>query len=201
MNALTVRCTSMVTGTAGHWKTWYEKWRDNLLQPGRFRVGRRYRQGGTESSSRCPSVSGSSSPYWWTFLGLRASGFTLATLRKTLRAASFRERDEYQGESPDHEWPSSGYLSNWQRRQATGGSASRTPMDINEPCCIIGRFVVRRGHNGLPVSHRETDACQERHIDWFVQNGWEVLIRDSEMPKADKPSQSGPNRTSDDEEC
>lgn len=71
----------------------------------------------------------------------------------------------------------------------------------DEPCCIIGRLVVRRGHNGLPVSHRETDSCQERHIDYFLQQGWEVLIRDSDMPTGPHDigsSQSGPQRNEDD---
>lgn len=76
----------------------------------------------------------------------------------------------------------------------------------DQPCCIIGRLVVRRGHNGLPITHRETDACQERHIDWFVQNGWEVLIRDSDIPlgshdQNSQTGQSGPNRSGEDDEC
>ncbi len=56
--------------------------------------------------------------------------------------------------------------------------------------CIIWRNVTRAGLKGMPESHREIDVCQERHAEWFAQNGgWEVLIRDSEIPKAEQPTE------------
>jgi hypothetical protein len=70
---------------------------------------------------------------------------------------------------------------------------SDDPMD-REPRdhCIIGRIVTRRGPTGLPESHREIDVCQERHAQWFADNGgWEVLIRDSDVPKAEQPEPDG----------
>jgi hypothetical protein len=69
-------------------------------------------------------------------------------------------------------------------------------MGRTAPHCIVGRIVTRRGRNGLPECHRETDACQERHAPKWIKDGWEVLIRDSEMPLKPEcePSQSGPLR-------
>jgi hypothetical protein len=73
-----------------------------------------------------------------------------------------------------------------------------------EPHCILGRIVTRRGRTGLPESHREVECCQERHAEWFMAHGgWEVLIRDSEMPMSPHelidPAQSNPQR--EDSEC
>jgi hypothetical protein len=67
--------------------------------------------------------------------------------------------------------------------------------------CILGRIVIRRGRNGLPESHREVECCKERHAEWFVKNGgWEVLIRESEMPIGPhdiEPAQRNENRSGD----
>jgi hypothetical protein len=53
-----------------------------------------------------------------------------------------------------------------------------------EPHSIIYRYVTRAGRNGLPESHRDVVIVQERHEWKFVQDGWTVFVRDSEVMTA-----------------
>jgi hypothetical protein len=68
-----------------------------------------------------------------------------------------------------------------------------------EPHSIIYRYVTRAGRTGAPESHRENLVCQERHLTKFINDGWKVLIRESEIDPLDpiEPAQSNPRREDD----
>jgi hypothetical protein len=68
-----------------------------------------------------------------------------------------------------------------------------------EPHSIIYRIVKRPGPGGLPENHRVIECCQERHEWKFVNDGYTVAWRDSEImpPEPIEPAQSNPRREDD----
>jgi hypothetical protein len=69
-----------------------------------------------------------------------------------------------------------------------------------EPWCVMARIESYISKDGQALAFVHTIRCRERGAPWWRDNfGYEVVIRDSEMPQPPEiePSQSNPRRGED----